>query len=78
MSRHKVTPDELVEAEISRLLASPDVQLAKKEQALINRRKQYMYKLRSLEKHGKKLRAEGWTEEALEMKYRMEDEDNEH
>lgn len=78
MSRRKVTPDELVEAEISRLLASPDVQLAKKEQALINRRKQYMYKLRSLEKHGKKLRAEGWTEEALEMKYRMEDEDNEH
>lgn len=78
MSRRKVTPDELVEAEISRLLASPDVQLAKKEQALINRRKQYMYKLRSLEKHGKKLRAEGWTEEALEMKYRMEGEDNEH
>lgn len=78
MSRRKITPGELVEEEISRLLASPDVQLAKKEQALINRRKQYMYKLRSLEKHGKKLRAEGWTEEALEMKYRMEDEDNEH
>lgn len=78
MSRRKITPDELVEEEISRLLASPDVQLSKKEQALINRRKQYMYKLRSLEKHGKKLRAEGWTEETLEMKYRMEDEDNEH
>ncbi len=73
MSRRKVTPDELVEAEIARLLASPDVQLAKKELALINRRKQYMYKLRSLEKHGKKLRAEGWTEEALELKYRTED-----
>lgn len=73
MSRPKTTPDELVEAEISRLLASPDVQLAKKELALINRRKQYMYKLRSLEKHGKKLRAEGWTEDALELKYRMED-----
>lgn len=73
MSRPKTTPDELVEAEISRLLASPDVQLAKKEQALINRRKQYMYKLRSLEKHGKRLRAEGWTEEALALKYRTED-----
>lgn len=59
MSRRKVTSDELVEVEISRLLASPDVQLAKKELALINRRKQYMYKLRSLEKHGKKLRADG-------------------
>lgn len=73
MSRPKVTPDDLVEAEISRLLASPDVQLAKKELALINRRKQYMYKLRSLEKHGKKLRAEGWTEDALELKYGTED-----
>lgn len=73
MSRRKVTSDELVEAEISRLLASPDVQLAKKELALINRRKQYMYKLRSLERHGKKLRAEGWTEDAMELKYRTED-----
>ena len=73
MSRRKVTSDELVEVEISRLLASPDVQLAKKELALINRRKQYMYKLRSLEKHGKKLRADGWTEDALELKYRTED-----
>ena len=74
MSRRKVTPDDFVEAEIARLQASPDVKLAKKELALINRRKQYMYKLRSLEKHGKKLRAEGWTEEALELKYRTEDE----
>lgn len=73
MSRRKVTTDELVEAEISRLLESPDVQLAKKELALINRRKQYMYKLRSLEKRGKRLRAEGWTEEVLELKYRTED-----
>lgn len=73
MSRRKVTTDELVEAEIARLQASPDVKLAKKELALINRRKQYMYKLRSLEKHGKKLRAEGWTEDALELKYRTED-----
>ena len=73
MSRRKVTSDELVEVEISRLLASPDVQLAKKELALINRRKQYMYKLRSLERHGKKLRADGWTEDALELKYRTED-----
>lgn len=73
MSRRKVNTDELVEAEISRLLASPDVQLAKKELALINRRKQYMYKLRSLEKRGKRLRADGWTEEALKLKYRTED-----
>lgn len=73
MSRPKITPDELVEAEISRLLESPDMQLAKKELALINRRKQYMYKLRSLENRGKRLRADGWTEEAPELKYRTED-----
>lgn len=73
MGRKKITPDEMVETEISRLLVSPDVKLAKKEQALINRRKQYMYRLRSLEKRGKRLRAEGWTEEALELKYRVED-----
>ena len=73
MSRKKIVPDELVETEISRLLVSPDVQLAKKEQAIINRRKQWMYRLRSLEKRGKRLRAEGWTEESLELKYRTED-----
>ena len=78
MSRRKATPDELVEAEIARLQASPDVKLAKKEQNLIYRRRQYMCTLRNMEKRGKQLRAEGWTEEALEMKYRMEDEDNEH
>ena len=73
MSRRKVTPDELVEAEIARLQASPDVQLAKKGQTLINRRKQYMYKLRSLEKRGKQLRAEGWTMETLPLKFETEE-----
>lgn len=73
MSRRKVTSDELVEAEIARLLASPDVQLAKKELALINRRKQYMWNLQNLEKRGKQLRAEGWTVESLELKYKSEE-----
>ena len=52
MSNRKFSESESVEAEIARLLASPDVRLAKKEQALINRRRQYMYKLRSMEKRG--------------------------
>lgn len=73
MSRRKVTPDDLVEAEISRLQASPDVKLAKKEQNLIYRRKQYLCALRNLEKRGKQLRAEGWTAETLELKYKTED-----
>lgn len=73
MSRRKVTPDELVEAEIARLQASPDVKLAKKEQNLIYRRKQYMWNLQNLEKRGKQLRAEGWTVESLELKYKSEE-----
>ena len=73
MSRRKVTPDELVEAEIARLQASPDVKLAKKEQNLIYRRKQYMWNLQNLEKRGKQLRAEGWTVESLELKYKLEE-----
>lgn len=73
MSRRKVTPDELVEAEIARLQASPDVKLAKKEQNLIYRRKQYMWNLQNLEKRGKQLRAEGWTAESLELKYKSEE-----
>lgn len=73
MSNRKFTESEAVEAEISRLLASPDVRLAKKEQALINRRRQYMYQLRSLEKRGKQLSADGWTVESLEWKYKLEE-----
>lgn len=73
MSRRKVTPYELVEAEIARLQASPDVKLAKKEQNLIYRRKQYMWNLQNLEKRGKQLRAEGWTVESLELKYKSEE-----
>lgn len=73
MSRRKVTPDELVEAEIARLQASPDVKLAKKEQNLIYRRKQYMWNLQNLEKRGKQLRSEGWTVESLELKYKAEE-----
>lgn len=73
MSRRKVTPDDLVEAEISRLQASPDVKLAKKEQNLIYRRKQYLCALRNLEKRGKQLRTEGWTAETLELKYKTEE-----
>ena len=73
MSNRKFSESEAVEAEIVRLLASPDVRLAKKEQALINRRRQYMYNLRSMEKRGKQLAADGWTAESLERKYRVDD-----
>ena len=58
--------DEMVDAEIERLLASPHVKLAKKEEQIRYARRQYMYQLRSYEKKGKQLAAEGVTIESLE------------
>lgn len=59
--------DEMVDEEIERLLASPHVKLAKKEEAIRNARRQYMYQLRSYEKKGKQLEADGFTLETLEQ-----------
>ena len=58
--------DEMVEDEILRLQNSPLVKLARREEALRNRRRQYMYTLRMYEKKGKQLEADGITMEALE------------
>lgn len=58
--------DEAVEEEIARLQASPLVKLAKKEEAIRYRRRQYMYQLRGYERKGKALTAEGVTLESLE------------
>lgn len=64
MPRDFIT-DEQVDAEIARLTASPYVKLAKKEEAIRYRRRQYMYSLRVYEKRGKQLAAEGVTMESL-------------
>ena len=61
--------DTQVEVEISRLLASDDVKLAKAEQRIKNRRRQYMYQLRTLERRGKALSEEGYTIENIEMMF---------
>ena len=58
--------DEQVEEEIARLRSSHHVKLAKKEEAIRNRRRQYMYTLRMYEKKGKALEADGITMESLE------------
>lgn len=58
--------DEAVEEEIARLLASPLVKLAKREEAIRYRRRQYMYALRGYEKKGKALAAQGVTLASLE------------
>ena len=58
--------DEMVEEEILRLQSSPLVKLARREEAIRNRRRQYMYTLRMYEKKGKALEAQGITMEELE------------
>lgn len=63
-----ILTDEGVEIEIARLLESPYVKLAKQEERIKYRRRQYMYQLRVYEKRGKQLAAEGisFDEEAEE------------
>ena len=58
--------DEMVDDEILRLQASPYVKLARREEAIRNRKRQYMYQLRCYEKKGKQLEAQGVTLEELE------------
>ena len=65
MAREFLT-DEMVDDEILRLQASPHVKLARREEAIRNRKRQYMYQLRCLEKKGKQLEAQGITLEELE------------
>ena len=58
--------DEQVEMEIKRLTESDEVKLAKKEQRIKYKRRQYMYQLRFYEKRGKQLMAEGVNAENIE------------
>lgn len=58
--------DEQVEREIARLQQSQYVKLAEKERRVRNRRRQYLYHLRVLEKKGKELAAAGFTMENLD------------
>lgn len=72
MAKEFIT-DEMVEEEIARLQNSPLVKLARREEAIRNRRRQYMYTLRMYEKKGKALEAQGITMEELEEMALMED-----
>ena len=58
--------DEAVEREIERLSKSEYVKLARRELRLKYKRRQRLYQLRSLEKRGRQLDAEGVTFETLE------------
>lgn len=59
--------DDQVEAEIYRLLESDEVKLAKVEQRVRNRRRQYMYVLRCMERRGKELVKLGYNRETVEQ-----------
>ena len=64
MAREIMT-DEMVEQEIQRLQESELVKLAKKEEQIRYRRRQYLYQLRCLEKKGRALKAAGITMDIL-------------
>lgn len=66
MARRDYLTDEQVEREIERLMESDLVKLAKKEEYVRNRRRQYLYTLRSYEKKGKELAASGITMDVLD------------
>ena len=64
MAREILT-DEQVDLEIARLREDPYVKLAKAEERIRYRRRQYLYGLRNLEKKGKAMAAAGLTLEML-------------
>lgn len=53
------------EKEMEELRRSPYVKLAKREQNLIYRKRQYLAQLKSLERRGRELAAQGVTSETL-------------
>ena len=69
--------DAQVEQEIERLTQSPLVALARKEQRIRYRRRQYLYQLRDLEKKGRSLEKAGITMDVLRSLTEVDDYDDE-
>lgn len=67
MAETKFATEIEVEEEIARLLDSDAVKLAKRAEAIRNRRRQYMYCLRSYEKKGLEMMEKGIVMEDLEQ-----------
>lgn len=74
MKQKDFLTDEQVEIEIAKLLESPYVKLAKLEQRIKYRRRQYMYQLRNYEKRGQALSEQGITEDTLKQLDTLEEE----
>lgn len=68
--------DEQVEQEIERLRQSPLVALARREQRIRYRRRQFLYQLRDLEKKGRALEKAGINMEVLNAMAEMGDYDD--
>lgn len=68
--------DEQVEQEIERLRNSPLVALARREQRIRYRRRQFLYTLRDLEKKGKALERAGINMEVLNALAEVDDYDD--
>jgi hypothetical protein len=64
----EIMTDEQVEIEIARLLNSEEVKLSKLETRIKNKRRQYMWSLRTMERRGRELMAMGITLDNLEVK----------
>lgn len=67
MAKQKWT-DEQVEQEIERLLKTDEVRLARRENQLKYKRRQYMWSLQYMEARGKQLASEGVSMENIEEK----------
>lgn len=65
MAKEYGLTDDQVEQEIDRLRQSPFVELARREQRIRYRRRQFLYQLRNLEKKGRELEQAGITMEVL-------------
>lgn len=66
--QEKFLTDEQVDLEIERLNSSDAVRLARKEQRIKYKKRQYLYQLRAYEKRGKQLQKEGITMENIDEK----------
>jgi hypothetical protein len=66
--QNKKWTDEAVEAEITRLNGSEFVRLARRENQIRNRRRQYMWSLQYMEARGRQLASNGITYENMEEK----------
>ena len=76
MAAKEFLTDEQVEQEIERLRNSPLVALARREQRIRYRRRQFLYTLRDLEKKGRALEKAGINMDVLNALAEVEDYDD--